>query len=685
MGKKSIRTSIIIIAVLIITLIFLIQSALNAYQLNQLADTTIKQSLGNESQHKAAVLNDYISKVGNVAYSLSRTIASLNTYDINTYAPLIENSIKPIPSVYGSGYWLEPYVYGPQAKYYGPYMAKDQGAVNLTWDYSNESYDYFEESWYQIGISTKHDVGYSEPFYDPVSKVTMITAASPIFKDGKVIGCTTADLDMVDFQKYVADIQVGKNGFAFVLTGAGFFMSYPDEEKNLTVKIDQDPDKNIQALGRQIMAAKGAGVIPAQIGKDKVFAAYAPVGTSDLKLVLIMPQSEAFAAVRQALWINFGGFLLGVILLTLALSLLITHRVTRPLNAMVEQAERIANGDVTSLDSKDSYSDNEIGRMEHAFAVMTSRMNEAIKQIIKATQSITVSSQKLSMAGQDLASSMQEISASTEEVAAGVEQVSASAEEVTASAQQIGSSMHQLAEEAGYGYEDAQNIERKALSIQATAKESVDNAEQLSKAIGSRMAETIQQARIVDQISGLADNIAGIADQTNLLALNAAIEAARAGEAGRGFAVVADEVRKLAEDSSNSVSSIKDMTAQVQTAIANLIDNAQELLEFVNGNVMRDYHAMAQISEQYRQDANSYANFAARTNSMNQEMQASMKEIIAAIGMVAETMQQSSLGAQEIAKATEHTTIAATDTSQLAANLDETVQRLNELVRMFKI
>jgi len=107
--------------------------------------------------------------------------------------------------------------------------------------------------------------------------------------------------------------------------------------------------------------------------------------------------------------------------------------------------------------------------------------------------------------------------------------------------------------------------------------------------IKQEVINAIGQARVVDEISNMASAISAIAGQTNLLALNAAIEAARAGEQGHGFAVVADEVRKLASESSSTVSGIQLLTGQVSDAIKNLTLNSEQLLKYINENVVEAY------------------------------------------------------------------------------------------------
>jgi len=145
------------------------------------------------------------------------------------------------------------------------------------------------------------------------------------------------------------------------------------------------------------------------------------------------------------------------------------------------------------------------------------------------------------------------------------------------------------------------------------------------------LEKAILETKAVEQINALSEVIMQITSQTNLLSLNAAIEAARAGDAGKGFAVVADEIRKLAEDSKNAVGKIQAVTKTVMSSVENLTSISSKLLEFVSGNISRDYETMLNTTDLYSSDAEFFDNLASKFSKMAEELGSSIHDISEAI------------------------------------------------------
>lgn len=395
--------------------------------------------------------------------------------------------------------------------------------------------------------------------------------------------------------------------------------------------------------------------------------------------------NQAKGDTTSATWIIIILTLMAIVI-TVIVGIVFARRISVPLGQVVKRCETIADGQLDKdVDPDFLARADELGDLARGFDRMIRNLREVILQINFTAKGVNSSSQQMTGSAQTVSATMQQVSASTEEIAAGLEEVSASSEEVTASVEQISSTIEVLTKEAENGARNARQVRERAVKMRSEAVNSLDNAKKVHTEINSKLTQSITDAKVVEEIASLASAIGGIADQTNLLALNAAIEAARAGEAGRGFAVVADEVRKLAENSSSTVIHIQGLTKQVQEAIASLVTNATWLLKFIDQDVMRDYEKMALTGDQYNQDAEQYAKVMESAAASDRQIASAVNEIRAAIETVALTMNQSATGAQEIAKGTEHANQSVMEVATLAGSLQVQADKLNQMVAHFKL
>ncbi len=255
---------------------------------------------------------------------------------------------------------------------------------------------------------------------------------------------------------------------------------------------------------------------------------------------------------------------------------------------------------------------------------------------------------------------------------------------VSAAMEQLAASMEEVAGRAGNGAELVEEIKVRAQSVRKDAVDSKAAAAKMIAEIRIMLEEAVQESKSVGRINELTGDILDISSQTNLLALNASIEAARAGEAGRGFAVVADEIRMLADNSRDAANNIQNISNMVTTAVGKLAQNAENMLQFIDEDVMKDYDGFVEVANNYQHDAEDVDAILSEFSEGATEMQMIMQHINVGINDISTTVDESAKGVSNVAENTGSLVEAMAHIQQETQNSQSISRELCDEVERFK-
>jgi len=381
--------------------------------------------------------------------------------------------------------------------------------------------------------------------------------------------------------------------------------------------------------------------------------------------------------------ISIAVFLMGIVMVV---CVFIIKSITNPLNFLKGHMQQMAKGDLKSEIRKEYFSyKDELGEIINATNEMQISLCDMMKSIREETQKVNqiMENSLISVKSMDfeLSSAVEEL----EVLSAGVEETAASTMEISEASGKITKSSDMILDKSKEGASSADAISVRAIELQEKSLKKQIEVKEAQENIKIVMEHALTQIKEVEKIKGLTNSILEIASQTNLLALNASIESARAGEAGRGFSVVADEIRVLAENSSHTVSEIENMVSLIFEAINHLSQASSNTLDFIEKNTMESYEECIRVGKVYKADADYVDELVTNFSNTSTELNVSIR-------MILESISQITLANQDCAKGANHTVENILKVKNMSGEvknqteqLSQSVLNLNQMIVKFSI
>ena len=544
-----------------------------------------------------------------------------------------------------------------------------------------EKDDLAHVGWYYLPVENKAPM-WMDPYLNENVNTYMISYVVPLYaEDGTSLGIIGMDIDFSKIRDSVVNVQAFETGYAFLTNASGMLIAHPTMETG--TDITELGGEELRAI---LLDSEKEDAIQRIMENGQQYEVIYRTLSNGMKIGMMVPYREIQAnAFRLAYLI--GGFILIAIALSAVLGIIIGRNIANPIKKLTETIKRTAQLDFrrTGQGDKLTKRKDETGTMAKAVSDMRTSLRGIITDLDNAENNILNNVEKLSGIMIENNAISEDNSATTQELAAGMEETTANTNVIAENINGVKQNSQEIRSVASEGEESARAVMERAKMLSEATTVSSDKAMQIYEDMKVRTMDAINKSKAVERINELTTEIRTISSKTNLLALNANIEAARAGDAGRGFAVVATEIGTLAMQTLNTVDGITEIVAEVNGAVGAMTGCIETMMEFMDQTVVTDYTSFREVGAKYEADAGQYMELMQKVYQEVKALDEKIEEIADTIGNVNETISQSAEGVSMIAEKSGEAVSKMLEGAESLNDSKESVDKMKELMEQFKM
>jgi len=623
--------------------------------LNKKLETTSTQTV----QEVGRGIDNYVGAMSNLVTVLSNDINVIEANDEYYFEfakGLIANILESDESI------LNVYV-GTESKMF--YVNPEAELVG---------YDPTATAWYKESVNYPDKVIFSDPYTDTGSGLMVMSLTKAIKKGNELIGVVGLDIGLDQLSTDLSSIKIGDTGYVYMSDEHGFVITHPD-----TSLIGTDHVASMPFWAE--VSVDDQGFIEYALDDEEYFGSYVTSDLTDWKIMGAMTHHELTNDTNQILYTVLILFII-LAAISIVVTLIFTGIINKNIKELIAGFNKMDKGDLSarvSIKSKD-----EFGLLGAQFNEMVNNIGGIIDNVSQSSTTVLDSATELASMSEETNSSASEVSRAVEEVAHGATEQAGYSTDAAMTVNNLADKLDQI-NDATVVMNDLSNNASKLTTEGLKRVESLIDKSNSTKDSTAKVYELIMEmSNSMEKINAISNTIDMITEQTNLLSLNASIEAARSGEAGKGFAVVANEIRKLAEQS-------KDSTVQIKATINEIHEKTEQSVEAMNKTTDTVKEQTIEVDQTQNlftdiKDAVGYlSDHVSEIRNFTTEINVMKENIVSQIENISAVSEETASASEEVTASTEQIASTMDQMSEHSMNLSLLAEDLKKKVAHFTV